>query len=85
MIQFRGHLISRRSDITWSPYSPDMNPLNYFFWGYAMTHMWHVKPASIQELMEVVEDMARTIPEEMVRKLVANIRKRCRATLYFFL
>ena len=85
MIQFRGRLISRRSDITWPPYSPDMNPLDYFFWGYAMMHVRRVKPASIQELMEVVEDVARTIPEEMVRKSVANIRKRCRATLYFFL
>ena len=42
-----------------------------------MMHERRVKPASIQELMEVVEDVARTILEEMVRKSVANIRKRC--------
>ena len=56
-----------------------MNPLDCFFWSYAMMQEQRVKPASIQELMEVVEDVARTIPEEMVRKSVANIRKRCRA------
>ena len=46
-----------------------MNPLDCFFWSYAMMHERRVKPASIQELMEVVEDVAR--------KSVANIGKRC--------
>ena len=56
-----------------------MNPLDCFFWSYAMMHEPRVKQASIEELMEVIEDVAQTIPEEMVRKSVANIRKQCRA------
>ena len=81
MDKFRGRLISRRSPIDWPAYSPDMNPLDYHFWAYAMMHVRRVKPQTIDELKEVVEDVARTIPEEMVRKTVANIRKRCRACI----
>ena len=46
-----------------------------------MMHVRRVKPVTIDELREVVEDMTKTIPETMVRKTIANIRKRCRACL----
>ena len=77
--KFGGRVISRRSEIIWPPYSPDLNVLDYFFWSYAMMHVRRRKPTTIDELKETVEDVARTIPEEMIREAVANIRKRCRA------
>ena len=79
--KFRGRVISRRSEIVWPPYSPDLNVLDYFFWSYAMIHVRRRKPATIEELKETVEDVAATIPEEMIRDAVANVRKRCRACI----
>ena len=79
--KFNQRIISRRSPIDWPAYSPDLNPLDYHFWSYAMMHVRRVKPATIDELRTVVEDVVKTIPESMVRKTVANIRKRCRACL----
>ena len=79
--KFRHRVISRRADVDWLLYIPDMNPLDYHFWAYAMMHVRRVKPATIEELMHVVEDVAQTNPEENVRKTVANIRKRCRACI----
>ena len=79
--KFRGRVISRRSEIGWPPYSPDLNPLDYFLWGYVESQVRRVKPATIDELKTAVEDVVRTVPEEMVRAAAANMRKRCRACL----
>ena len=79
--KFRGRLISHRSDIGWPPYSPDLNPLDYFFWGYAMMHVRRQKPTTIDELKAIVEDVAHTVPVEMICKSVAGIKKRCRACI----
>ena len=44
-----------------------------------MIHVRQRKPATIDELKETVGDVARTVPEQMIRDAVANIRKRCEA------
>lgn len=77
--KFRGRVISRKAEIEWPPYSPDLNVLDYFFWSYAMIQVRRRKPATIDELKETVEDIARTVPEQMIRDAVGNIRKRCDA------
>ena len=33
--KFHGRILSNLTDRIWPPYSPDLNPLDYFFWGYA--------------------------------------------------
>ena len=77
--KFRGRVISRRSEIEWPPYSPDLNPLDYFFWSFALIQVRRQKPATIAELRAIVEDVAATAPEEMIRDAVENIKKRCEA------
>ena len=66
----RGRVISRGSEIIWPPYSLDLNVLDYFFWTYAMMQVRRRKLATIDELKETVEDVARMIPEEMVWEAV---------------
>ena len=80
-LKFKGRLISRRSEIGWPPYSPDLNVLDYFFWSYAMMHVRRRKPATIEQLKAVVEDVARTVPVDMIRAAVGNVRKRCQACI----
>ena len=36
---FWGRIISCKAEVKWTPYSPDLNPLVYFFWSYAMVHV----------------------------------------------
>ena len=48
--KFNGRLISRRSEIFWPPYSPDLNVLDYWFWSFAMVHIRRVQPETIDEL-----------------------------------
>ena len=79
--KFRGRVISRRAEHAWPPYSPDLNPLDFFFWGYAMAEVWRQKPKSIEELKQVVEHLARELSGEIIQRVMANFRKRCEACL----
>ena len=73
--KFQGRVISRWSEIGWPLYSPDLNPLDYFFWSFAMIHVRRQKPATLDELKTIVEDVAATVQEDMIRAAVGNIRK----------
>ena len=79
--KFHGRIISRRCINNWPPYSPDLNVMDFFFWGWALMRVRQLKPTTLEELMEIVEDVARTVPLEMVRKAATNVRKRCRACI----
>ena len=77
--KFCSHVISRRSEIIWAPYRPDLNILMYFLWLYATMQVQRRKPTTIKGPKKTVEDTMRTILEEMVWDAVANIHMRCRA------
>ena len=74
--KFKGRVISNKTDVVWPPNSPDLNPLDFFFWGYSMTHVYPIKPSSIEELKLIVDDFAANINPEMVRKACGSARAR---------
>ena len=43
--------------------------------------MRRIQPESIAELRRAVEDVTRTIPEEMLRDAAQNVRKRAKACI----
>ena len=43
-------LISRRTDNPWPPYSPDLNPPDYFLWGYLKDRVYEDNPPTIERL-----------------------------------
>ena len=73
---FRNRLISNKSEIRWPPRSPDCNPLDFFFWGQAMSHVFRVQPNTMEELKGVVEDFSMEMNRELVRKVCASTRDR---------
>ena len=77
---FKDRIISRfsKSDTMpeWSAHSPDLNPLDYTFWGQAMAKVWEAKPTSKQELKNVVEQFFSSLSPDFVKKCTLNIRKR---------
>ena len=60
----------------WPPHSPDLNPLDYSFWGQAMQKVWEAKPSNINELKSIVENFFVNLSPDFVKKCVANIQKR---------
>ena len=74
--KFRGRVISRRSERLWPSYLPDINPLDFFVWGYFQAAVQRIKPSNVEELRAAVEDVAATVPEEMIRDAAQNVVKR---------
>jgi inhibitor of nuclear factor kappa-B kinase subunit alpha len=74
--KFEDRIISRKSPTPWPAKSPDMNPLDYWFWGHAQAKVYRQKPQSIQEVQQIVKMVARTCPKEVITKAAMNIIKR---------
>ena len=41
---FEGHIISRRADVFWPPWSYDLTPLDYYLWGAVKDMCYTDKP-----------------------------------------
>ena len=69
-------LISRRTEHAWPAFSPDISPLDYWFWG-AMYGLIHLKKTNgIPALKRLINEAAREISENAVRRAVANFNRR---------
>ena len=75
--KFRG-----RGDHPWPPYSPCLSPLDYYFWDHCIAEVFRQKPATMEELEEIVETHASVLSGEIIHIVLANFRRRCQACLY---
>ena len=66
--KFGNRVISNKTEIPWPPNSPDLNPLDFFFWGHSMNHVFRSQPATIEDLKSVVNYFARNMSKEMIHK-----------------
>ena len=53
--KFAERVISLKTEVVWPPNSPDCNPLDFFFWGYVMQHVYRTQPSTIDELKEMLK------------------------------
>ena len=74
--EFGGRLISRFEPIEWPSRSPDLNPLDYCFWGMSMAKVYKAQPKTIPELVNIVEEFFESLSEDFIRKSVDHIKKR---------
>ena len=66
--RFLDQLISRRREPEWSPHSPDLNPPDFYLWGFLKDHVYENRPQSIAELKVAITQTIRAIrKEECVR------------------
>ena len=45
--KFAERLISLKTEVVWPANSPDCNPLDFFFCGYVMQHVYRTQPSTI--------------------------------------
>ena len=73
---FPGHWISLHGDISWSACSPDLNPCDFFLWGYLKLKVYNNHPQSIERLKDEIHQEITTIPHEMIHRVINNFRER---------
>ena len=74
--KFGDRLISRNTDHHWRPYSPDLSPLDFSFWGQAMAHVVRTEPSILEELKGEVEDFARHFDHDKARRMARHCQYR---------
>ena len=75
---FAERVISLKTDFVWAPYSPDLNPLDFFLWGYLKDCVYSETPQTIQELKNTIIRHIRRINRDvdLCRRVIDNFRHR---------
>ncbi|KDR19593.1 hypothetical protein L798_06126, partial [Zootermopsis nevadensis] len=63
-------------DRIWPPHSPDINPCDYFLWGFLKEQVFHQHPESMAELRACIMQVCSTIDEDLCRRVVQNMNVR---------
>ena len=70
---FKDRLISRNAGFLWPPYSPDLNPCDFFLWGYLKSKVFtNPTPKTTEELKENIRKEARKLKLDTVKSAVDN-------------
>ena len=78
---FRNRLVALGTAHDWAPHSPDLNPLDYWFWRAAKGSVYANRPATLDDLKQEVSDYFQAVPRETYRKVGQNFRVRINACL----
>ena len=78
---FEGRVISRRADVSWPSCSPDLNPLDFWFWGYCTQKLRKLSLTSMQQICNAVDEICSNTSAEMVNKSIASVLKRAKMCL----
>lgn len=63
---FPNHWIGRGGTTAWPARSPDLTPIDFFFWGYVKNTVFAMEPASLEDLKERVKASLQNIPRQML-------------------
>lgn len=66
---FPGRWIGRRGAMEWPPRSPDLTPLDFFFWGYLKDRVYVQKPDNLADLEAKIRQEIRNIGPEILRNV----------------
>ena len=67
--------------LEWPPYSPDLNPCDYFLWGYLKDKVWQSNPKTISELKRAISGQVAEISTEICQKVIRGFEGRLTAVI----
>lgn len=74
--------IGRGGPVPWPARSPDLNPMDFFVWGYMKSEVYMTPVNSEEELLNRIHDAAQKVREKLSYKVtVRGMRKRARACI----
>ena len=68
-MQFPGRLISNKSDFVWPPRSPDLNPCDFFLWGYMKEEIHRAQPGSTEDVKQKIREFMAEISEDLLQRV----------------
>ena len=79
--KFGNCVISNLTDRVWPPRSPDLSPLDFWFWGICLSELRRSPPNSIEELKETINTYASCFNPKEIRKAVCHIIPRAKYSI----
>lgn len=76
--KFKDRFIAKHQ---WPPRSPDLNPCDFFLWGYLKELVYSPLPRNLDELRANIETAIKSIKTETLEKVAKNFEKRCIAVI----
>lgn len=73
--------IGRGGPVLWPSRSPDLNPLDFFFWGYAKNIVYENAPSTRLDMMNRIKKVCEAITPEILRSVLENFKTRLRLCL----
>ena len=70
------HKLEKSIEENRAPRSPDLNPLDFFLWGYCKENVYRNNPRCINDLRRNVENIMSKISAAMCSKVICNFEKR---------
>ena len=74
--RYHDRLISRRCDVEWAADSPDLNPPDFYLWGYLKDNVYENNLQTIGELKAAITRKIRQIPKEECVRVIDNFARR---------
>ena len=75
-------VIRRGCQHIWPPRSPDLNPLDFWFWGWLKSKVYHEnKPTILEQLQQKIMDIFHQITKEEFSAGVSDITRRLNAVI----
>ena len=79
-------LISRNSSFAWPPYSPDLNPRDFFLWGYLKSKVYTSPyPKTAEELKRNIVRECRKITKEVIQSAVNLTIYKARRYIFIYI
>ncbi|XP_053203876.1 uncharacterized protein LOC128388492 [Panonychus citri] len=65
--------------IEWPPYSPDLNPCDFFLWGYLKDRVYQRNPKDLNQLESAIKNEVANIDDEMLNRVYIGFLRRLEA------
>ena len=69
------------SDEARAPHSPDLNPPDFYLWGFLKDNVYQGNPQTIEELKTAITANIRAIPKDECVKVIDNFVRRVQVCL----
>lgn len=74
--KFGSRVISRHFEFPWPARSPDLTPMDFFFWGYVKQKVYSRHIAQVADLKEAISTAIEEIDQDLLGKVVASVPER---------